>query len=279
MYSFIVNTISPHKILRLEENLKKVMHSTPWELVCIHDAKSMCEGYNRGMTMAKGDFFIFCHDDIEFIAEDITASLDVSFRNSDVFGVMGTRLCLGLNFTLAGIPHVVGLWVEEKAADNFVIMASGVEGALLAGIQSLDGVLIGAHASVARSLGWDQQIFKGWHGYDIDFSYRAYRAGFNVAVTCILPIIHYCQSNFMDKDFLCAEKYFNQKHKEIERVNYDRSYENCPYGSMAYPGYSTLSKVKQDLKNNFFKIINDCTKIRYENMLRKPNIEKVFDIY
>ena len=79
MYSFIVNSISPHKIFKLEENLKKVMHSVAWELICINDAKSMCEGYNRGMALAKGTFLIFCHDDIEFIAEDITISLELAF--------------------------------------------------------------------------------------------------------------------------------------------------------------------------------------------------------
>jgi len=277
MYSFIVNSITPHKIFKLEENLKKVMPSVAWELICINDAKSMCEGYNRGMALAKGTFFIFCHDDIEFIAEDITISLELAFKNSDVFGVMGTRLCLGLNFTRAGIPNVVGLWVEEKATNDFVIMASGVEGAMLSGIQSLDGVLIGAHSSVARTLGWDQDTFDGWHGYDVDFSYRAYRAGFNVAVTCILPIVHYCQSTFMDPDFLNAEIKFIDKHDLIKNINYDRSYENCHYGSMDYPGYLSLSKIMEDLRNNFLGIMNDCTKIRYDNMLRKPKMKTIIN--
>ena len=277
MYSFIVNTISPKKIANLQKNLKKVMHSTPWELICIHDAKSMCEGYNRGMAMARGTFFIFCHEDMEFIAEDITTSLELAFENSDVFGVMGTRLCLGLNFTLAGIPHVVGLWVEEKATNDFVIMASGVEGVMLHGIQSLDGVLIGAHSSVAKTLGWDQDTFDGWHGYDGDFSYRAYRAGYNVAITCVLPIIHYCQSNFMDQDFLDAETKFFNKHDLIKNIKYDRSYENCHHGSMDYPGYASFPKIMEDLKNNFLGIMNDCAKIRYENMLRKPKVKSIIN--
>jgi len=277
MYSFIVNTISPKKIANLEKNLKKVMHSTRWELICIHDAKSMCEGYNRGMAIAKGTFFIFCHEDMEFIAEDITTPLELAFENSDVFGVMGTRLCLGLNFTIAGIPNVVGIWVAEKATNDFAIMASGVEGVMLNGIQSLDGVLIGAHSSVAKTLGWDQDTFDGWHGYDVDFSYRAYRAGYNVAVTCVLPIIHYCQSTFMDQDFLNAETKFFNKHDLIKNIKYDRSYENCHYGSMEYPGYGSLPEIMEDLKNNFLGIMNDCTKIRYENMLRKPKVKSIIN--
>ena len=277
MYSFIVNTISPKKIANLQKNLKKVMHSTHWELICIHDAKSMCEGYNRGMAIAKGTFFIFCHEDMEFIAEDITTPLELAFENSDVFGVMGTRLCLGLNFTIAGIPNVVGIWVAEKATNDFAIMASGVEGVMLNGIQSLDGVLIGAHSSVAKTLGWDQDTFDGWHGYDVDFSYRAYRAGYNVAVTCVLPIIHYCQSTFMDQDFLNAETKFFNKHDLIKNIKYDRSYENCHYGSMEYPGYGSLPEIMEDLKNNFLGIMNDCTKIRYENMLRKPKVKSIIN--
>jgi len=277
MYSFIVNSISPNKLEKLHENLKKVMHSTPWELVCIRDAKSMCEGYNRGMLLAKGQYLIFCHDDIEFISNDITTALELSFKNSDIFGVMGTRLCLGLNFTMAGIPNIVGLWVEEKAKNDFVIMASGVEGAILCGIQTLDGVLIGAHRTVAQKLEWDETTFDGWHGYDVDFSYRAYRAGFNVTVTCILPVIHYCQSDFMNNDFLNAEIKFFEKYQEIKEINYDRSYENCHYGAMDYPGYYSFQKIIDDLKNNFLQIMKDCTQIRYENMLRKPKVNSIFN--
>ena len=86
MYNFIVNLISHHKIFKLNENLKKVMHSASWEFLCINDAKSMCEGYNRGIALANGTFFIFCHDDIECIAEDITTSLELAFRTQMFLG-------------------------------------------------------------------------------------------------------------------------------------------------------------------------------------------------
>ena len=73
----------------MKEDLKKVMHSPSWELICITDAKIMREGYNRGMALAKRTFFIFSHNDIVFIAEDTTTSLELAFNNPDVFGVMG----------------------------------------------------------------------------------------------------------------------------------------------------------------------------------------------
>ena len=81
----------------------------------------------------------------------------------------------------------------------------------------------------------------------------------------------------MDPNFLYAEAKFFNKHDLIKDINYDRSYENCHYGSMDYPGYPTLSKVMKDLKNNFFGIMKDCMQIRYENMLRKPKVRSIIN--
>jgi len=39
----------------------------PYEIVAVRDARSLAEGYNRGVARSSGDIVILSHDDIEFL--------------------------------------------------------------------------------------------------------------------------------------------------------------------------------------------------------------------
>jgi len=259
MFSFIVNSKDDLKLSRLKKSIDCVMHDSPWELIRIQDAKGMCEGYNRGILKSSGDHLIFIHDDIEFVSKDIRPALKYSFENSDVFGVLGTRLALGLNFTRAGLPNVVGLFIEKNSNETYEIMVAGVDGILMHGIQALDGVLIGCHKHVAENLKWDEINFVGWHGYDVDFSYRAHMGGYRVAVCAFLPIYHYTNGSFGDSAFMDFESVFDRKFPQLKQFNH-QIIENT---GLRYPGYNDFNQITNDLANNFEKIMTDCAKHRY----------------
>ena len=52
-------------------------------------------------------------------------------------------------------------------------------------------------AAVER-IGFDEQTFDGFHLYDLDFSYRAHRAGLSVAIALDLLLIHDSSGGFSD---------------------------------------------------------------------------------
>ena len=47
-----------------------------------------------------------------------------------------------------------------------------------------------------EALRFDEQCFDGFHLYDIDFTYRAHRAGFRLAVPLDLLLIHYSTGRY-----------------------------------------------------------------------------------
>jgi len=259
-YSVIVNSIDAQKLNRLKCNLERCLRYTSWELIHIPDAKGMCEGYNRGIQLSSGEYLIFCHDDIEFIADDISKPLAYGFKNSDVFGVMGTRLLIGHNFELSGLPNTIGMHVISEQDGSFTLLYVGIEGPLMYGIQGIDGAVIGCNRNVAESLGWDEINFKGWHCYDVDFSYRAFRAGFNVAITGLLPIIHHTKSTFSDPDVLLAAKVLRQKHPLLETCAFDKS--DVKWISNMKRGFESLDSVMTFLHENYSAIIMDNAKVR-----------------
>ena len=266
MYSIIVNSIDPEKLKRFKNNIEQVMGHTSWELVHIPDAKSMCEGYNRGLKNSKGKYLIFCHDDIEFVSEDISGVLEYCFKNTDVFGVLGTRLLIRHDFPASGIPNVIGLLVKREVTQPaYSIEYEGLEGILMSGIQALDGMLIGCSREVASLLKWDDINFLGWHGYDIDFSYRAFRAGFHVAVCGVLPIIHHTNSTFSAPEVRNTASILYEKHPMIKKITSNRiniqSVTNSSYG------HKDFEAVMNFLRENYSQMIANNAMVRSEVIL------------
>ena len=53
MISIVICSIDADKFAAVRETYAGHMGATPYEIVGIHDAKSLCEGYNRGLRRAK----------------------------------------------------------------------------------------------------------------------------------------------------------------------------------------------------------------------------------
>lgn len=219
MYSIIVNSINAQKLECLKRNLNHVLQEAEWELIHIPDAKSMCEGYNRGLVLARGEHLIFCHDDIEFLPASIHSQLAYAFQYSDLFGVLGSRVLCSANWMRSCQPHTLGYIVQLSDSGQQKVVLCGLEDTLMFGAQALDGVMIGCHRHVAEKLQWDEHTFDGWHGYDVDFTYRAFQAGFNIAVVGVLPLIHYSTATFQSADF---EKYATAFGLKFPNINAGR---------------------------------------------------------
>jgi glycosyltransferase involved in cell wall biosynthesis len=68
--SVVVCSITPAKLAAVKENLSRLLDAEAHEFIAIQDAKSLAEGYNRGVARSSGEILILCHDDIEILAPD-----------------------------------------------------------------------------------------------------------------------------------------------------------------------------------------------------------------
>src|SRR5262245_66079790 len=64
------------------------------------------------------------------------------------------------------------------------------------GIQALDGVFLAMRRDVPRAVAFDAETFDGFHLYDLDFSFRAHRAGYKLGVAPELTLIHASTGHF-----------------------------------------------------------------------------------
>ncbi len=214
--SVVTCSITPSKLQCLRASLEKQLIDKDWELVVISDAQSLCEGYSRGLAQSTGELVIFCHDDIEIICDGFYTRLIDSFVNADVVGVCGVTLLNGPALAWAGSPYLHSSVVNHAGdGDAYWPSLASTEGPRIDGAQALDGMFIAARRPVAEEIGFDAVTFDGFDFYDVDFSYRAHKRGFNVRIQTDLHLLHKSRGNFGPKYLMYSER-FRDKHLELK---------------------------------------------------------------
>lgn len=195
-FSVIVCSADDQRFESFASEIKRAMTGSQWELIRIADARSMCEGYNRGFKRSEGELLMFCHDDIGFIADAIPSRIEHCLQSTDVMGVAGTDRLLGPAWWAAGTPYLHS-WVCSRAAQGgFLLNFMGAYGPVVSGVEALDGMFIAARRSAVKRLGFDDSTFDGFHFYDIDFAWRASRLGLKVSIALDLTTWHLSGGTF-----------------------------------------------------------------------------------
>lgn len=195
--SVIICSIDARKFAQASASYDRALAGVEHEIVGIHDARSLAEGYNRGIDRARGDALVFSHDDVDVLSPDFAACVDGHLATYDLIGIAGTTRLVGGAWYLAGHPFDFMLYIAPHPDSGKPVMIVGGGGTLVVpGAQALDGVFMATRADVARALRFDDATFDHFHLYDLDFSFRAFLAGYRLAVCRDLVLVHYSQGTY-----------------------------------------------------------------------------------
>ncbi|CAN5316891.1 hypothetical protein BH11PSE11_BH11PSE11_37980 [soil metagenome] len=212
LISVIICSINPDKFAKVSKNYAALLRETPFEIIGIHDAKSLCEGYNRGIAQSKGSILIFSHDDIEILTPDFGVRLKNHLQSNDMIGVVGTSRLMHGQWIAAGQPCVHGHVIYFDAARHeYFVNLFGADAEVVSGMQALDGMFFAMTRKLADALKFDEERFDGFHFYDIDYSFSAHRAGYRIAVCNDISIIHDSTGKF-DEAWQRYHDRFMEKH-------------------------------------------------------------------
>jgi GT2 family glycosyltransferase len=195
MISIVICSVNPLLFARIKSHYAQLLGSEPYEIVGIHDATGLSEGYNRGLAKAKGDIVIFSHDDIEIWTDDFLPRLKKHMARFDVLGVAGSSCLIGAGWHACGRPFTAGQ-ITHPVVGEFQVTFLGAHHRAMTGMQALDGLFLAFRREVIDEIRWDADTFTGFHCYDVDTTYRAYRAGYQLAVAVDLPMFHQSGGNF-----------------------------------------------------------------------------------
>ncbi|MBA3997568.1 MAG: hypothetical protein C0466_10415 [Candidatus Accumulibacter sp.] len=215
--SVIVCSIDAMKFARVSECYEHLLTDYPHEIIGIHDARSLAEGYNCGIKRASGDILIFSHDDILILDPGFAKKITARLQTFDILGFVGTSRLITATWFGAAPPHIHGVISHGKPGQTHLSLnVYGVsDWPTTSGIQAIDGFCMVATRETAQTVGFDATTFDGFHLYDLDFSFSAYLAGRRLGVCCDIPIIHESSGNFADQHLHYAERFI---HKYIDRL-------------------------------------------------------------
>ena len=195
--------------------------------------KSAAEALNDGASKAKGDVFVFLHQDIEFLASNVLEYIyDYANEHKTVlFGAAGVkqREKIGADSTLLSAmyagpdKHKYDLLSQPTAAFT------------------LDECLIACHSSCMAKIAFDEKTCDGWHLYGADLCLQA--QAFAEMTVQVVPLDCWHKSNG------CADKSYFECQSRLAK-KYRGYYKTVNTTN----GYSYTNPIKRVIQNLYRKI-------------------------
>jgi glycosyltransferase involved in cell wall biosynthesis len=204
MISIIISSANKQQLGDVISNIKATV-GIPYEIIAVDNGngdKGICEVYNHGIAVAKYDVMCFMHEDVKIHTENWGGIvLDLFIKNEKV-GLIG----------IAGSKHkafVPSHWFSFLAQLNRVniiqqykfrsaekeVVCQNPESESVSLVTGVDGVWFCTHKKVTQQIKFDQQLLKGFHGYDVDFSLSV-GLKWDVVVTYDVLLEHFSEGNY-----------------------------------------------------------------------------------
>ncbi|CAM3978261.1 glycosyltransferase family protein [Cohnella lubricantis] len=165
------------------------------EFVVISDAASLTSGYNRAMRMTNAKYKVFIHQDVYIVNPQFLLETIRLFRQYPKLGMLG----------MAGAERLppTGVWYDEprRYGKVYGIKPDGLftldflkVGGDYRSVMVVDGLLM----MTQYDLPWREDLFGGWHFYDVSQSLEFREAGYEVGVPAqVSPwCVHDCVLDF-----------------------------------------------------------------------------------
>jgi len=200
MISVVVCSINPSLALQLEKNIQQTI-GVPFEMIVI-DNRELKKGinavYNIGASQATYDIICFLHEDIVFNSFEWGQVLSKLFSENERLGLIGiagakyksrndSGWYTGISaFDCCNIIHL------DKNGQQKKMYANPIDGSHYQPVVVVDGVFMCSRKSVWNTIKFDETLLKGFHFYDIDYSFRVSQQ-FETVVSFQIDITHFTQ--------------------------------------------------------------------------------------
>lgn len=157
----------------------------------INKGEGLTKFYNKGLKEAKYDIVVFLHDDIIIETKQVATKLVKLYENNPEYGVLGVAGSKYMAETgkwwenpkkmygRVSHTHEGKTWLSAYSKD----LDNDIEE-----VVNVDGVFFSVHKKRVK-VDFDETV-KGFHFYDVDFSFRNYLSGVKVGVHTNVRINH-----------------------------------------------------------------------------------------
>lgn len=133
------------------------------EIIPIVNAKSMCNGYNKAINIAKGKYKVYMHQDVYILNRDIIQDVLNIFKNEEI-GIIGVIGSKEISYSLVWWEAQTKIGKTYENRNNIIheFKFNDIVGDYQE-VSLLDGILLVTQYDIL----WREDILDGWHFYDI----------------------------------------------------------------------------------------------------------------
>jgi glycosyltransferase involved in cell wall biosynthesis len=212
MISIIICSANAEELQQVSQNIDQTI-GVPYEMISIDNSdrkRGICEVYNEGKKKAGFDILCFMHEDIEIKTEGWGEKLLSIFDANADIGVVGVAgggykalapsgwYCLEYNSPDKSFQNVIqGFKLKTKTE---VHAYHNPYQQSLSEVVCVDGMWFCARKSILKDKPFDEDLLKGFHGYDVDFCLSLF-GKHKIVVTYDILMKHSSEGNF-NKEWL-----------------------------------------------------------------------------
>lgn len=146
------------------------------EIIPIIGAKSMCSGYNFGMRSSDARYKVYLHQDVFILNYNLISDFISVFEADEMIGMIG--VVGGTDLPADGSCHMEWDTGSVIECDWHRVKYFKKHSNRIDYVWAVDGLMIITN----RDLPWREDVFHGWHFYDISQGMEFLKAGYRVAV-------------------------------------------------------------------------------------------------
>ena len=226
MISVIICSADSTLLKAVKKNIVKTIGVTH-EIISFNNKngkEGICEVYNKGIAKAKYNLLCFMHEDVLIHSNDWGKTVNNIFNNDRNLGVLGVAGSYYKPLTPSGWlgkgidTECINLIQEHKFTYEAPFFNyKNPNNAAIAEVACVDGLWFCVPKRVATIHQFDEDTFKGFHCYDVDFSLKV-GLKYKVAVTYDVLLTHLSEGRF-DKAWLAEVMKLHEKWGNTLPVN------------------------------------------------------------
>ena len=225
---------------------------------------SLTELYNRGLNKAKNNIVVFCHDDIKFDTKNWGRKILNHFKRNSSFGIIGvagSRYMPSSGKWWEDFNKMHGAVYHEHEGKRWLSRYSTDIGNSLDEVLLVDGLFFGINKENIKNT-FNEDV-KGFHFYDVDFSFSNYLSGTKVGVCTDIKITHLSIGMTNDEweknRVLFAEKYSESLPIKINRTLRKKEKLNILIGCLNFNDYTGSELHVYELAKGLRKLGHNVT--------------------
>lgn len=203
MISIIISSANKQQLFDVTQNIADTI-AIPYELIAFDNSDGkmgICEVYNKGIEQAKFDVLCFMHEDVSIKTQAWGQKVVDIFKDKTI-GLVGVAGSVYKPLTPSG-------WTGTGVSTDCLNIIQSHKyndkppkhhhrnhnNEPLAHVAAVDGVWLCTTREIAKKIKFDDQTFKGFHAYDVDFSIAIGQL-YKVVVTYDLLLNHFSEGNY-----------------------------------------------------------------------------------